>query len=336
MKCKHGQPICACNDCMSKVLAHLVKQEKVLSSCSLELINKPCRKCYANAFIMTPGSSGPRLIRTFTEAEITAPDACIMIPLTSSCDGLALQLGKCKSPDFKWCKYIDRENDFVTSVQVPKGCQGCYNFDLSASVALTATFNLVLEIIGAIGFTVTSNISLPSTVELKLCEQLPRHVCVVDSIADTPERCFTAELFPIIDTPCATESIVNTNLIPLLTLLPLTIPGFFSGSDAALALLQGLSQLSGAPEFINLAVSGTVCLKECQRLVPCLTIRDLNIDLDAITTTILGFISQIQGASGSFVSPTLTNIQLSLSCLSLKLVKIGDCCEDCQCKSFSS
>ena len=138
MKCKNNPKICECNSCLFKVLSYMRKNMKFQKS------------CYVNAFIMTPSTSSAPVIRTLTQAELTNPDACTTVPLTSTCDISLLQLGKCKAPEDKWCRFVDRGNGFITSLVVPKGCGGCYNFDLSASVGLTAT----------ISFTVTVEIEL--------------------------------------------------------------------------------------------------------------------------------------------------------------------------------
>ena len=308
MKCKHELTISKCDHCLTKVLTHLLKTEK-----------RRC-KCYANAFIMTPSQSGATVIRTFTQEELAASD-CLSIELTSVCNGSQLQLGNCQSPQDKWCKIIDRENKFVTSVQVPRECGGCYNFDLSASVGMSATINLGFPVPGAVPLLFSTDVALPITVDLKLCEQLPREVCVADEVADTPESCFTAVTFPIIDAPCATETLSGTDLGNLLTVLTglvvsavdITSPNFSTA-------------LARKNEFSNLAVSGTVCLRGCQRLVPCITIRDSAINqLLDLSVSLLS-----QGALTLF---TFTNIRLQLSCLSLKLVRLDNCPEDCRCQA---
>ena len=306
MKCKHNLKICKCNLCLSKVLSDMMKNKKFQ------------KFCYVNAFVMTPSSSRAPVIRTLTQAEITDPSACTTIPLTSTCDISLLQLGKCKAPEDKWCRFVDRGNGFITSLVVPKGCGGCYNFDLSASVGLSATISFAVTNISGTVFSSSANFPLPVTVDLKLCEQLPREVCIGDELADREEDCFTSVTFPIIDAPCATETLPNNDF---------NTTSFVIGGDVDSPAVQLLETLASREnQFSSLAVSGTVCLKECQRLVPCLTIRPFDIEKSFNIGLSLN-------VNFTLTTPiTLTDIKLSLSCLSLKLVRIGDCSDECDCK----
>ena len=333
MKCNHGLSITKCDPCLTRILKHLIRKDSSSSEIIYKSGKSSCKsgckktcKCYANAFITTPGQSQAPILRTLTQEEL-ASNCGITVELTANCGNSLLQLGKCKSPQNKWCKIVDRENKFVTSVQVPKGCGGCYNFDLSASVALTGllTFNLL----GVFGtppvttlFDFTNLVSIPATVDLRLAEQLPRQVCVADEISETPEACFTAVTFPIIDTPSATVTLAG-DLGG--TLLDVIFTIIFSVGLVDLGLTNALFR--SAPAYSNLAVSGTVCLKDCQRLVPTLLIRSLTIQ------DIFDPLSALLPANISITSVNLSNIQLSLSTLSLKLVRVGDCAEDCDCKA---
>ena len=312
MKCKHGLQIRKCDSCLDKVLTFLIE--------------KKC-KCYANAYINIPSSSS-NIIRSFTQEELFSI-SCLAIPLTSSCNGSNLQLGKCKSPQNSWCRYIDRSNSFITSIVVPKGCGGCYNFDLSASVALTATLNISLAVVGAATFPLSFPINVPATVELRLAEQLEREICVTDEVADLAENCFTSQTFPIIDIPYATETLDGTSIGSIATtIVSLIIQIFFFGAN-----LSDIETLLSDPKNIsNLSVSGTVCLKDCQRLVPTLTIKDV-VNFDNIINLLPSLLPPLIGPP-VLVPFTLTNIQLSLSSLSLKLVKLDKCTEDCSCKNF--
>ena len=308
MNCKHNLKICDCNSCLFKILSYLAKNEK---------FQKPC---YVNAFIMTPSSSPAPVIRTLTQAEITDPSSCTTIPLTSTCDISLLQLGKCKAPEDKWCRFVDRGNGFITSLVVPKGCGGCYNFDLSASVGLSATISFSITNLAGTVFSSSANFPLPVTVDLKLCEQLPREVCIGDEIADRAEDCFTAVTFPIIDSPCVTETLPDNDFTTTSFII-----ATFSFFPAFVSLFESLAPLPN--QFSNLSVSGMVCLKDCQRLVPCLTIRPFDIE-KSFNAGLAGLLT-----NPAFILPiTATDIKLSLSCLSLKLVRINDCCDECDCK----
>ena len=309
MKCKHNLKICKCTSCLSKVLEDMMKNKK---------FKKPC---HVNAFIMTPSSSSAPVIRTLTQAEITDPSACTTIPLTSTCDISLLQLGKCQSPEGKWCRFIDRGNGFITSLVVPKGCGGCYNFDLSASVGLSGTISFAVTQIGGPTFSSSANFPLPVTVDLKLCEQLSREICIGDEVFESGEDCFTSVTFPIIDAPCATETLPNNDF---------TTRAFDIADSILQSVLSLFENLAPLPnQFSNLNVSGIVCLKDCQRLVPCLTIRPF--DIERIFNVALAAV--LTNPNVLLTTPiTVTDIKLSLSCLSLKLFRIDDCCDECDCK----
>lgn len=308
MKCNHGHKISKCEVCLDKLMTYLVKNE--------------C-KCYVNAFLALPGTNTV-VVKNFTQEELYS-SICNPIPLTASCDGLDLQLSKCRSPTNKWCKYVDRSNSFITSIVVPRGCGGCYNFDLSASVALNATLNTGIVVVGGASFPLSTPISLQATADLKLSEQLPREVCVVDEFAESIENCFTALTLPIIDVAHATETLNGTDigLIAIISILLATIGGTITSSLISVAAQQSIS---------NLAVSGIVCLKDCQRLVPTITLKNLP-DLDSILNSIDDILPP--GVVIEVIPFTLTNIQLVLSSLSLKLVKIDNCPQDCDCKNHS-
>ena len=297
MRCKHEKSISDCNPCLSKILTHLLKSSD----------------CYANAFINLPIASST-VVRTFTQEEITDQQVeCLTIPLTSSCSGSYFQLSSCKSPKDNWCKVIDQANNYITSLQVPKCCNGCYNFDLSASVALTSTFTLTVTVTPTSPVRILSyDINLPVKATLKLSEQMPRDICVADEVSETSKACFTAVTFPIIDTPMA-SAVLGDNFLPSLS----DIRFIILSSQIAFLTRNLLNQ---TPGFVNLSCSGTVCLKGCQRLVPTLTLSPF------IVTSIF---DQIPGATFDL---TFTNTKLLLSDLSLKLVKIGSCTEKCRCK----
>ena len=303
MHCKHEKSISDCNSCLCKILSRLLKSGD----------------CYANAFIILPNSSST-VVRTFTQEEITGQnqDECLTIPLTSSCSGSYFQLSSCKSPKDNWCKVIDQANNYITSLQVPKCCNGCYNFDLSASVALTSTFTLTVSVLGNPIGSLTYDVNLPIKASLKLSEQMSRDICVADEVSETPETCFTAVTFPIIDTPMASAALGH-NFFPTVD----ELGSIFSGPADALITQNLLNQ---EPFFVNLSCSGAVCLKGCQRLVPTLTLSPF-IDTSILNTVIQGIFSDV-----FIVDVTFLNTKLLLSDLSLKLVKIGDCTENCQCQ----
>lgn len=280
MICKHRKNLAECNSCSTTILTALHNRKK---SCP----------CYVNALINLPESS---VIKTFTSEELYSLNSCIAIPLTSTCDGTAFKLGQCQSGG--WCKVIDSGNGFITSLQVPKGCDGCYNFDLSASVALTGDVSVLTP-----GSTpTTTQMNLPTKFTLKLTEQLPRNECVADQSEQT-SSCFTSVLFPIIDTAMSSTS--NLSLLEAVSRFVL----FFLGTIEDV--------LSRDVIISNLAFSGTVCLRSCQRLVPSLSLEPIE------------FLSTIPIAGATF---TTTNIKLSLFNMSLKLVRIGKCENDCDCK----
>ena len=278
MKCKHSKDIETCKTCKTKLVGQLISR-----SCD----------CFANMFIRL-ANADTVVIRTFGDELLT--DTCLSIPLTTTCDGTSFQLGNCSSPQGKWCKIVDRGNGFITSLQVPKGCSGCYNFDLSASVGLTAIIQLTSNF-------VVFELSLPATFTLKLSEQLPRDDCVADEIVDDPSSCFTSTIFPIIDTATVTAS--YSSIFGLVSEL-FAFPNFIATSVALQKKIKTLS------------CSGIVCLKDCQRLVPSLSIAAFDIRQ-------LSSIIQFIGTLG----PVTYN--LHLADLSLKLNRIGDCtnCTDC-------
>ena len=280
---------------------------------STTFTQKKC-KCYANAFIAVPNSIST-VVRTFTQEEITGLE-CLTVPLTTICDGTLLQINQCKSPQDKWCRIIDQGNGFITSLQVPKGCGGCYNFDLSASVALTAIFTLTV----ALGsppvffFSSSANLNVPVKASLKLSEQLPREICVADEVAEIPERCFTAVTLPLIDTAMASQILAQSSPFSIFIRL-------INLSTSDIGDVGRLTRLgSEDPFFSNLAVSGTVCLRDCQRLVPTLTLQPFN----------FSFIRELLDVPIDVLS--MTDIKLHLADLSLKLKRIENCPEDCQCK----
>lgn len=287
MKCKHSKNLCDCSLCISKVLKYASR--------------KSCENCYANAFIAVP-DSGSIVLRTFANDELIS-NPCTAIPLTNTCDGTTLlQLTKCKSPSDKWCKIVDQGNGFITSLQVPKGCHGCYAFDLSASVALLGNISIIFN---ADPTNFQIGINIPGTFTLRLSEQLHREICVADEVTHENEKCFTSVLFPIPDTPMISQT-----------------RGTFSEFLIIPQIISTLvtSGIEIDPIFESLSVSGTVCLKDCQRLVPSLTIQ------------IPDEVFLLQRLAGTSVAVDVTNIKLLLANLSLKLIRIGDCAEDCTCK----
>ena len=323
MNCKHDFLISECNPCLSKILKHLVKTTKTTSASSSESCQKKtkCKKCYANSYVRVSNQSLAPVIRTFTSDELETECGTI-VNLTSSCSNGLLEIGKCKSPENKWCKIIDRENLFVTSLQVPKGCGGCYSYDISASVALVSTLDLLLDIDLAV-LSTSTQVPIPAIVDLRLSEQLPREVCVADEVSDTPTACFTEVTFPIIDTTTATTTLggLDLNILTIL-FLTLSVAIFLFGSiTGPFSFANALFNQNF--KFSNLNITGTVCLKECQRLVPTLTIRK---------TQIAGALLSITDITPN-VTISSSNIKLYLSGLSLKLVKLDSCKESCQCKN---
>ena len=302
MKCKHGQSVFKCDTCLTKTLKYVLMNER-----------KTC-PCYVNAFISLPIGS-TNVIRSFTEEEVffgSGRNECITIPLTSVCSGSSLRIGDCKSPENAWCKVIDQANEYITSIQVPDCCDGCYNFDLSASVALTATMTVNLRLAGGSAlFTPNIFVNIPVKATLRLSEQLLRDICVADEVSETPRTCFTSVTFPIIDTASATENISTKSLIYILDVLQILL-GLNSIFRNTL-----LTLLNQETHYTNISVSGNVCLKSCQRLVPTLTISQIQSPSSFINT-----LNEI--SLQTFLSIDFTNIKLLLSDLSLKLVRLGN------------
>ena len=323
MRCKHDFLISECNPCLSKILKHLVKTTSSSSTALCETETK-CKKCYANAFIITSNQSLAHVLRTFTSDELET-ECGVTINLTSSCSNGLLEIGKCKSPENKWSRIIDRENSFVTSLQIPKGCGGCYSYDVSASVALVSTLDLSLLIVTSVTALISTStqISIPAIVDLGLSEQLPRDVCVVDDVSDTPLACFTATTFPMIDTTTATETLggLDLNIITLVFLVFSIVVFLFGGAVGPLSFASGFFEQN--LKFSDLNITGTVCLNECQRLVPTLTIRKTQ-----FAEALLSITDLIPPLTFSF-----SNIKLYLSGLSIKLVRLDSCKESCQCKN---
>ena len=306
MKCGHGKSFVKCDACVSSTLKNIVKELNTSS-------------CYANAFINFPIESST-IVRTFTQDEIITDGGiqkCISVPLTSVCSTPLLQIGKCRGSTNSWCRIVDQGNGYITSLQVPECCCGCYNFDLSASVALNGILGVSVLDPGLTLTQLSYSANIPCKVSLKLSEQLPREFCVADEVSDTPESCFTSVTFPILDTPMATETLPDSISTSLLDVI-------LTGS---LDVLPDIGNtLEPQPvQFSNLSVSGTVCLKSCQRLVPTLTIEPLNLNF------VLG--NPFQFLGNTITIQSLTNIKLHLASLSLKLKRLGDCkniCNECK------
>ena len=293
MKCKHALKFSKCKKCFKTGIVNISNKDK----------------CYANGFIVIPSQSESVNVRTFTFDEFNSL-LCTNIPLTGSCDGSLFQLGKCKSPKNSWCKKVDRENGFVTYLQVPQCCGGCYYFDLSASVSITASITLTtINVSGEVDI-LTINTSIPITVDLKLGEQLEREECIIDSTVQTNEKCFSSSIFPLIDTPISSVTLNGNDILNLST-LPISpniyeFPAYFS----------------------NLSTSGMICLKDCHRILPILSIRKSELDKYLTILRRIYFFSQ----SETQVIFTVSNIQLRLANLSLSLIRLGDCEENCLCK----
>ena len=306
MKCKHFKSFENCGPCLKKVLSKCARSE----AC----------KCYVNAVILQPNSSST-VIRNLTSDEITNQDGCLTIPLTTSCNGASqLKLGACKSPVDSWCKIVDSGNGFITSLQVPKGCCGCYNFELSASVTVTGTLSILFNALN-LTFPINVDLNLPIRADLKLSEQIQRETnCVTDNILTQQNSCFTSETFPIIGLPMASQTLSQFDFSFLSQILPL--------ADSANQLSTASSQ---PPAFSNLSVSGLVCLKDCQRLVPTITLHPF--DLNRVSN-ILVQIELIIGVNPGvrFGPTTLTNVRLHLANLSLKLVRVASCETECNSK----
>ena len=303
MKCKHSKSIEQCGSCLKKVLSKCARGENC--------------KCYVNAVILQPNSSST-VIRNLTSDEITNSDACVTIPLTTSCNGaLQLQLGACKSPVDSWCKIVDSGNGFITSLQVPKGCCGCYNFELSASVTVTGTFNFTLFNLQGVAFLFSIDVNLSIRADLKLSEQIKRETnCVTDNVSTQQDSCFTSDIFPIIGLPMATQTLSQFDISSFAALI-------FSGGPVVFSTAS--SQL---PAFSNLSTSGLVCLKDCQRLVPTITLHPL--DLNRIINALIQLEIAFNQPVGSLFGPlTLSNVRLHLANLSLKLVRVGSCETEC-------
>ena len=289
MKCKHFKPILDCFPCYDKVLRQLIKSNK--------------SKSYANMFTNLQSSI---VVRTLTSDElfpipIAFLGTCIEVPLTSSCDDNLFKLGKCKSPSDAWCKVQDKENKFITSIQIPKCCDGCYSFDLSATVGLTGIVQVPDPSVPTTLNSFTLNLS--ANITLKLSEQVQKGNCFVES--NLVDVCYTSLTLPILDTPKVTE--LNSTFLENLGIITLL----------GLVGLEGFSR-NDTIKFTNLAVSGIVCLRGCQRLVPSLTIQLFN------------FARLLRTITPGLTIPDISNVKVHLSNLSIKLVRIGECNDECE------
>ena len=347
MKCRHHLQIKDCDIC-SKVVVVKAKHHKKSSSeeCGQQVKNKNycCKEAFVSAYIQTSVETEPIIVRSFAPAELlpegttfggtggtptgfgAGSGLCTPFAITGTCDIPLLNLSECQKPKNKWCRVVDRQNGFFASLQVPKCCGGCYNFELSASLVLTATFNpglltsLLSAVLGLLGTdaTLPSEFTVPFTYDLKLAEQECRTRCVVDSVASQETGCFTANLLPILDAPSASAS--NTNTV-------------------------GVGQF----QPVNAAVAGILCLHGCERLIPAVSLRSVGITsggnfqlvsdvlslvggLLTLLLTILGGLLPGVGADiQTVLLGAITGFRLRLANLSLKLMRLGDCPADCDC-----
>ena len=349
MKCRHHLQIKDCDICSKVVVVkakHHIKNSDT-EECPSHKTQKPycCKEAFVSAYIQTSVDTEPIVVRTFSPAELlpegvtfggvtgpgvgstgfgTGSGLCTPFAITGSCDIPLLNISECQKPKGKWCRVVDRQNGFFASLQVPKCCGGCYNFELSASLVLTATFNagLLTAILGVLlgvlgpAPTLPTEFAVPFTYDLKLAEQERRTRCVIDSAVSQEAGCFTATLLPIIDSPSATTSYTNT--IGVETLQP-----------------------------VNAALAGIICLHGCERLIPAVSIRSVGITtggtfalVSDVLTALGGVLAVLGDLIGALVPVAdlatlllgaITGFRLRLANLSLKLVRLGDCPEDCDC-----
>lgn len=334
MKCEHGMSILKCKVC---IVGGLIKCQEVVDKISKDKLKE--KSCFVTAFI-EPGPcnssftgatggivstsafgynpSSTNLIGTFTLDQLTSgsPTSILCNPLPISGNGL--QLGTCRSPG--WGLAVERDTIVGTYayIQSPKCCSGCYLFDLSASVTLTGivgSLSISLDVLGLPIITVTDGIetSLAFTFDLSLCEVKQNVQCTSRNIT-IQKRTLTK----LLDAPCASTTFsppstfdltLLTLQIPLISLIPIPIP-------------LPIPSLVGGIHPINLSTSGIVCLNDCTKLVPCITIRGVQ---STQQISILGI--SVSLISGPF--------NLRVTCLSLNLKKIegnNNCgnCDDCE------
>lgn len=352
MKCRHHLSLKDCDICSKLVVVKAKHHGKSSSTseCGTHKVDKNycCKEAFVSAFIQTSVDTEPIIVRSFGAGELlpagtlfggvtgagatgtaTGSGLCTPFAITGSCDIPLLNISECQKPKNKWCRVVDRQNGFFASLQVPKCCGGCYNFELSAALVLTATFNpgvlttllgTLLAGVGLTGATLPSEFTVPFTYDLKLAEQERRTRCIVDAVATQETGCFTANLLPIIDAPSATSS--NTNTV-------------------------GVAQF----QAVNGAVAGILCLHGCERLIPAVSIRSVGIttggtfalvsDVFSLAGSLVGLLAAvlaglipglgIAGGLSSILLGAITGFRLRLSNLSLKLMRLGDCPEDCDC-----
>lgn len=344
MKCRHHLSIKDCDICSKVVIVKQKHHGKVTRTdeCSPCKPEKKycCKEAFVSAFIQSSVDTDPIVVRTFAPAELVPEGVtgvgvgglgsgsglglCTPFAITGTCDIPLLNVSDCQKPKNKWCRVVDRQNGFFASLQVPKCCGGCYNFELSASLVLTAVINqgvltgLLGVVLGALvgGADFPSEFTVPFAFDLKLAEQERRTRCVVDSVASQETGCFTANLLPIIDAPSSTGS--NTNTVGVGTFTP-----------------------------VPAAVAGIICLHGCERLIPAVSIRSVGnstggtfslvTDVISVLGTVLallsGVLATLLGLGGitSLLLGSLTAFKLRLANLSLKLMRLGDCPEDCDC-----
>lgn len=321
MKCKHGTSILKCESC---VLGVLVRCEEATKK----------RSCFVNAFV-SPGTcvagtgatgsldgsafgydpAATHLIGTFTLDQLTAgsPTSILCKPLPIT--GTSLELGACRSP-FGWGLAVERDPIVgpYAYVQTPKCCSGCYSFTLSASVALTGVvgaLSISLDILGLPVITVTggTETSLAVTLDLSLCE--------VKQDTQYSGRTLTVckkSLTHICDAPCASTTFSPPTTFGL-TLLTIEIPLI---SIISIPLPLPIPTFVGGIHPINLSTSGIICLRDCAKLVPCITIRGVQ------ATQLISLL----GISVSLISGPF-NLRLTCLSLTLKKIKHDPVCNPC-------
>lgn len=362
MKCKHGTSVLKCESC---VLGVLIKCEESIKkkSCFVNAFMCPgvctVSGCTGSISGSISGCIGPipfgynaeatHLISTFTSSQLSPGTSnsilCRPLPIT----GTYLQLGACKSP-MGWGLGVERDQvgGPYAYLQTPKCCSGCYSFNLSASVTLTGLvggLSISLDILGLPVISVTPGIetSIPITFDLGLC-QVAQETQYTNRTMSLSRRTLSC----IQDAPCASTTFspptsLGLNLLtidlPDIVIPPIEIPSLPPIVIPPI-MLPSISIPLPIPSFtpgihpINLSTNGIICLKDCSRLVPCITIRGVQI---AQLISLLGI--EVSLISGPF--------NLRVTCLSLSLKKIkhdpnGNCgcdyinpCSDAACGKTS-
>lgn len=317
MKCKHCVSLLKCEICIGNLL---IPKKSCYSSVYIPPLE--CSPTGATGSIIgVTGSffSGTQahLITTFTLDQLTPGTAtsiiCKKIPITGS----LLRLAPCKSP-YGWGLGTGRDSIAGTYsyIQVPKCCSGCYTFTLSASITITgnaAGFTITLPLgLPDITLGIPSESSLPLVFDLSLCQVDQKTQCAGRTITLSPK-----EIIHVPDAPCSTGTYPAASVLTL-TGLTITLP-LPPPLDISITLPFPSFSLPPGVFPVTATTSGIICIKENTQLVPCITIRSIQIQ-------------QILSLLGISVNLISGPFNLRLSCLSLTLKKMKEsdymsCCD---------